>query len=1079
MPLVFRYWLLLLLAPLLSAGSLLAQVRLIPYRQGSLWGYADRQHRVRIAPAYDNVTFFHRGLARVLRDGKWAYLDSTGRLLTPLAYTWLGRFHENRAGFERDGRQGYLDAQGREVLLLDTARALAERRLLRQAPRRWYRKAGRAVYYEPLPLHETLPDSVPAYYATTSDFYQNWAVVQSPAHNPYARGRYYYLNRQGRFLSDSGFTQLQRHVNGLVLVDGHTLLDTTGRVVYHQAGVFIQPNVRGPGDYQGRGELPAHLWPISSRPPKPGESYPPPGTRYGLLDGPQGRVVLPTVFQKIEALALPVSSQPYRRQPATLFLVTDSTDQQFVYDYQRNTRSSRYTSLRPAYVRPLGDFLFEARRDTQRLLIDRNDRVIIRPGFTDLTLSEVSPTSAQTILPDNPNGFVLVRQGKLVGLYDYRGRRLAKPRYLAARLISDGVADMIVRPNVGHFFTPRGRLRNKTALRAHRRHKLQVECQRTVGSVCYRMADTLYHVLPDSLRRHQIDRTVLQGAYLHIRYTEVRNGKPTYFRHEGVLDTTGRVIVPFGRQYVELLRPGYYVAKNFGNIARLYTPRGAVIIAMPDSFRQRDNTFSFSPFGPFFTTTVAGRSLLYDSTGRLLDELPRHLDLLSRWPSSQPLRYTSSYGQSRGFTLLDERGQPLSAPEAGYGYAQGSTDELKAAGLLWVERLGKWGFVDARGRTRIGFQFEAARSFHEGLAAVSLAGRWGFIDSTGRVVIAAQYDSVSDFGNGLAVTIRRNLYAPTYQYIDRQGRPAFTDQLLVRYTLPNVSHAGDPPYEPDAPTPRLPDGRRLYNDIQPFYRGRAKVRRHFGTGYIDVHGREVIPTRYSYPTTNFTDDVVWGSYRSWAYVLDSTGRHLDSLFIASPSGFVNGLSVMSKGAKLPPSLKLQLEFGDPKQPLTGYLYWRPTRNGQGRQMFGLRADVLDPVRLMYPHRQSAVPVDAGLGRPAVRLVVAQREEGPEQPRYSTRIHSLPDGRVLHQYPGQMVAPFRQGLARAFYTQPLEPEGSRQVPQFAVGLIRPDGQVVIPYQYQQAGDMSEGLIPVQLPAQAGYIDLVDGRPFFSE
>ncbi len=62
-------------------------------------------------------------------------------------------------------------------------------------------------------------------------------------------------------------------------------------------------------------------------------------------------------------------------------------------------------------------------------------------------------------------------------------------------------------------------------------------------------------------------------------------------------------------------------------------------------------------------------------------------------------------------------------------------------GLAAVKLNGKWGFIDKTGKVVIPFQFSEAWSFAEGLAAVKLNGKLGFISKSGKVVIPFKFDN--------------------------------------------------------------------------------------------------------------------------------------------------------------------------------------------------------------------------------------------------------------------------------------------------------------------------------------------------
>jgi len=99
--------------------------------------------------------------------------------------------------------------------------------------------------------------------------------------------------------------------------------------------------------------------------------------------------------------------------------------------------------------------------------------------------------------------------------------------------------------------------------------------------------------------------------------------------------------------------------------------------------------------------------------------------------------------------------------------------------LFPIVENGKWGFIDVTGRVVIEPQFDYARPFFEGFAAVNVGGvrkdahaeggKWGFIDTSGAFVINPQYDDVGDYAEGLAF-VRRGL---TCAFLDTRGDTVF------------------------------------------------------------------------------------------------------------------------------------------------------------------------------------------------------------------------------------------------------------------------------------------------------------------
>jgi WG containing repeat/DnaJ domain len=72
------------------------------------------------------------------------------------------------------------------------------------------------------------------------------------------------------------------------------------------------------------------------------------------------------------------------------------------------------------------------------------------------------------------------------------------------------------------------------------------------------------------------------------------------------------------------------------------------------------------------------------------------------------------------------------------------------AGLAAVQVDGKWGFIDSEGKFRINLLYEDCGDFSEGLAAVRWHGRWGYIDSSGSFAILPRFQDAKAFENGRA-----------------------------------------------------------------------------------------------------------------------------------------------------------------------------------------------------------------------------------------------------------------------------------------------------------------------------------------
>ena len=72
-------------------------------------------------------------------------------------------------------------------------------------------------------------------------------------------------------------------------------------------------------------------------------------------------------------------------------------------------------------------------------------------------------------------------------------------------------------------------------------------------------------------------------------------------------------------------------------------------------------------------------------------------------------------------------------------------DTEKEAAYLAKKIAGLRVFEDENGKMKISAQYEDARSFANGLAAVKVDGLWGFIDTEGEMVINPQFLDARDF----------------------------------------------------------------------------------------------------------------------------------------------------------------------------------------------------------------------------------------------------------------------------------------------------------------------------------------------
>ncbi|SHI37023.1 WG containing repeat-containing protein [Hymenobacter daecheongensis DSM 21074] len=108
---------------LLLAGGLLlllgaAQIttaRLVPFRRGAKWGYADPSRRLVLPLLYDEAGPFVGEVAWIRQGTLYGYIDGAGNPITPVQFTKAGNFHRGRATVELNGETYDLDTSGNRL----------------------------------------------------------------------------------------------------------------------------------------------------------------------------------------------------------------------------------------------------------------------------------------------------------------------------------------------------------------------------------------------------------------------------------------------------------------------------------------------------------------------------------------------------------------------------------------------------------------------------------------------------------------------------------------------------------------------------------------------------------------------------------------------------------------------------------------------------------------------------------------------------------------------------------------------------------------------------------------------------
>jgi hypothetical protein len=197
----------------------------------------------------------------------------------------------------------------------------------------------------------------------------------------------------------------------------------------------------------------------------------------------------------------------------------------------------------------------------------------------------------------------------------------------------------------------------------------------------------------------------------------------------------------------------------------------------------------------------------------------------------------------------------------------------KAPVLFPVRENDKWGYIDTTGTVVVGFQYDDARDFSDGMAAVKVGSTWGYIDESGAMIIAPQFFDGLAFSND-----RAGAYSPSRDigYIDKSGQVVIPDS-------PDWLAGGQ--FSEGLAGVELKEGYGFIDtsgrlvlrfaqatSLGDFREGLAVVRIGHECGYVDRTGKFVIQPQFGY-ATEFSNGVAMVQYGyGRAALIDKTGR---------------------------------------------------------------------------------------------------------------------------------------------------------------------------------------------------------------
>ncbi len=196
----------------------------------------------------------------------------------------------------------------------------------------------------------------------------------------------------------------------------------------------------------------------------------------------------------------------------------------------------------------------------------------------------------------------------------------------------------------------------------------------------------------------------------------------------------------------------------------------------------------------------------------------------------------------------------------------------------------KHGYIDATGKVVIEPQFEDAKDFSEGLAAVKINDKYGYIDETGNIVIQPQFYEAENFDNGFAkiITFDNSLSLNPFSSLD----DPFSFSSL------------DDPFSSLDPCSRKKINKigHIFDDVGNFYEGLAWVKIDGKYGYIDEIGNMVIKLWFD-GAENFLDGLAKIQIDNKYGFIDQTGKIVIQPQFDGINNFSNGVAIVTINAK--------------------------------------------------------------------------------------------------------------------------------------------------------------------------------------
>ena len=213
-------------------------------------------------------------------------------------------------------------------------------------------------------------------------------------------------------------------------------------------------------------------------------------------------------------------------------------------------------------------------------------------------------------------------------------------------------------------------------------------------------------------------------------------------------------------------------------------------------------------------------------------------------------------------------------------------------GLIRVKKQTGWGCIDMKGNTIIPFQYISLGPCRNGQLSFYENNYWGWLNKKGEVIVPAVYKEVGHWNE--TYWWCRNQEG--YLFLDYHGNPA-PDQTWMKILLPVngtgavKSAAGWRYIDSDLKT--VLQLEPVYEWVEHFSEGLAAVKKDGKWGFIDTHGREVIPAAYSRVEAFREGLAVVQKEQLWGY-MDTSGSLVIPCMFQYAGPFKNGIACVGK-----------------------------------------------------------------------------------------------------------------------------------------------------------------------------------------